>query len=256
MQLKGMSELRKHVPDLQKPGNEIRIGPLIAGVFILVTLFFIWVDRVFSEWMPDGEIIFIALGFLILGLFYSQKRIFEQKYGSLAYRNAFARFCIPGLGIIYASLAHLIYIPGPEIPNLWWKIILTILGWYFLLVGLILLYRTVISIGWDYLAMLYVYFPEEGRLLDTNIYGILRHPICAGLLDLGIGLALISGNWYALLVAALLPLGFTGWVRLVEEKELLQRFGVEYDEYRKKTPAFWAKPRDLYKFARFLLTGA
>lgn len=252
---KGMSRLHRHVSDLQTSGGAIRIGALLAAVFLLVTFFFIWVDQVFAEWMPDGEIIFITLGFLILARFYSLKDAYQKKYGDLAYRNALARFCIPGLGILCAAIVHLIYMPGPQVPNLWWKFILIVIGWYLVLAGLLLLLRTAQAIGLDHLAMLHVYFPEESQLSDAGIYGLLRHPLWAGLLQIGLGFGLISGSWFSLLVAALLPLGFTGWVRLVEEKELLQRFGQNYADYRKRTPAFWIKPGDLFKFARFLLKG-
>ena len=90
------------------------------------------------------------------------------------------------------------------------------------------------------------------RLVRRGVYAVLRHPIYAAALYVGIGLAFIHANWYALLVALILPLFLTGWVRLVEEKELLERFP-DYSDYRKHVPAFWARPRDLVKFFRFLL---
>lgn len=255
MKMKGMDEFRRHVPDLQTAGGAIRFGALLAAVFLLVTLFFIWVDHVFAEWMPDGEIVFIALGFLILARFYSRKHPYQMKYSGLAYRNALVRFYIPGFGILCAAIVHLIYMPGPEIPHLWWKAILIIIGWYLVLAGLTLSLRTVQTTSLDHIAKLNVYFPEEGPVPDSGIYSFLRHPLWAGLLQIGIGFGLISGGWFSLLVALLLPLGFIGWVRLVEEKELLQRLGQNYADYRKRTPAFWVRPGDLIRFARFLLNG-
>jgi protein-S-isoprenylcysteine O-methyltransferase Ste14 len=102
--------------------------------------------------------------------------------------------------------------------------------------------------------MVYVYFPEEGRLVDSSIYGVLRHPIYAAALYVVIGLALLSGNWIALVFAALMPIGLTGWVRLVEEKDLIERFP-DYSNYRLGVPAFWPRLRDLGKFLGFLLKG-
>lgn len=254
MDFKGMDQLRRHVPGLQTRGGEARLGLTFAAMFTLVTLFFAWVDRLFPEWMPDGEIVFLALGFLVMSLFFSRKKIYQQKYGELAYRNAFAHYALPGLAIIMASVAHVGYIPGPEIPDLWWKTVLLWAGWLFIIVGAAVWFRAVLTFGADNLALLYVYFPKEGRLVDSNIYGVLRHPTYAGVLRVGIGLGLLNGNWYALLIAVLMPLGLTGWIRLVEEKELLERFP-DYAEYRKRVPAFWPKPRDLIKFFRFLIAG-
>ncbi len=102
---------------------------------------------------------------------------------------------------------------------------------------------------------LYVYHPEEGRIIDSKIYGILRHPVYAGVLRVAIGLALINGNANSIAFAILLPLGVIGWIRLVEERELIERFGRSYLDYRKRVPAFFPKLRDLAAFFNFLLTG-
>src|SRR5574341_731859 len=252
MDFKGMDQLRRHVPDLQTRDGEARLGLTFAAMFTLVTLFFTWVDRAFPEWMPDGEIVFLALGFLVMSLFFSRKKIYQQKYGELAYPRAFAHYALPGLAIIIASIAHLAYMSGPVIPDVWWKPVLTWAGWAFVIVGAALWARGVATFGADNLALLYVYFPKEGKLVNSSIYSVLRHPLYAAVLRLAIGLALLSANWYSLLVAALMPLGLTGWIRLVEEKELLERFP-DYAEYRKRVPAFWPKPRDLIKFFRFLI---
>jgi protein-S-isoprenylcysteine O-methyltransferase Ste14 len=254
VEFKGMDQLQKHVPDLRTQGGEARVGLTFVAIFTLITLFFVWVDRAFAEWMPDGEIVFLALGFLVLSLFFSRKKLYQQRFGELAYRNAFAHYVLPGLAIIFACIAHLAYMAGPVIPAVWWRPILTWAGWVFVIVGVVLWVRSVATFGADYLALLYVYFPEEGRLNNSSIYSILRHPVYAAVLRLAIGLALLSANWYSLLVAALMPLGLTGWIRLVEEKELLERFP-DYAEYRKRVPAFWPRPSGLVKFFRFLIAG-
>ncbi len=254
MTVPGLDALRRHVPELRRPGGLLRPLLAMAIVFLLTTLFFISADRGFAEWMPDGEIVILALGFLILSRFFSQRRVYRQKYGELAYQNAFARFTIPGLGIIMASIAHLAYIAGPDIPDVWWKSWLVLLGYILVLIGLTLWLRSVAAFGLDNGAMLYVYYPEEGRTVNSGIYSLIRHPIYSAALDLGFGLALIHASWYALLVALILPIFFAGWVRLVEERELLERFP-QYLDYRKRVRAFWVKPTDIPRFFRFMLTG-
>ena len=77
----------------------------------------------------------------------------------------------------------------------------------------------------------------------------------AGVLRGGIGLALLNGNANAIAFAILMPLGLTSWIRLVEEKELIERFGQPYLDYRKQIPAFWPRLRDFGKFFTFLFTG-
>ena len=254
MNIKGLEALRSHVPELQTPGRlGLAISAIIA-VFIATTLFFMLVDSRFSEWMPDGEIVILALGLLIMSRFFSQKKIYQQKYGELAFRNAFVHFNIPGLGIVFASIVHLGYMFGVGIPDLWWKPILVGLGWVLTLTGVLLWIRTVTTFGVDNLTMLYVYFPSESRMSDSKIYQILRHPIYSAALSIGVGLAMVHANWYSLLVALFLPVFFIGWVRLVEEKELLERFP-DYSEYRKRVPPFLPRLRDYPGFFRFLILG-
>jgi protein-S-isoprenylcysteine O-methyltransferase Ste14 len=91
--------------------------------------------------------------------------------------------------------------------------------------------------------------------VDSAIYGVIRHPIYAGALRVIIGLALLNGNANALAFIPFILLGMFAWLRLVEEKELIERFGVSYADHRKRVPAFWPRPRDLGKFFRFIATG-
>ena len=172
----------------------------------------------------------------------------------MAYRHAFVRFVIPGLAIIFAAMMHIAYMNGPKFTQPAITITLLILGWLLIIVGSILWVRSVFAFGLDYLTMLYVYYPAEGRIANSNIYSILRHPVYAGALRVGIGLACLNMGIYALTFALLLPLGVTGWIRLVEEKELLQRFP-DYAEYRRHTPAFWPQINKLPAFFNFLFTG-
>lgn len=144
---------------------------------------------------------------------------------------------------------------GPFIPPGWWTIVFFALGWLMVCIGAILWIRSISTFGADNIAMLYVYHPDEGKIIDSSIYSILRHPVYAGALRVGIGLALLNGNANAIAFAILLPLGPASWIRLVEEKELIERYGQSYLDYRKRTPAFWPRWRDLGIFFKFLITG-
>jgi protein-S-isoprenylcysteine O-methyltransferase Ste14 len=254
MYIPGAHQLQPHLPDLATPEKTARLVLRFVVIFAVTTLFFLWTDRLIPDWQPDGEIIVMTIGFLLLARFFTQKRAYQERYGGLAFRNAFLNFSLPGLAIIFASIAHVAYMPGVFIPDLWWKPVLAGVGAYFVLLGVGLWLRAVSLFGVDNLTMLYVYFPEEGRLVDSSIYGVIRHPIYAAALRITIGLALLSGNWMALVFAALMPLGLTGWVRLVEEKELIQRFP-DYSDYRRRVPAFWPRLGDLGKFFRFIIRG-
>ncbi len=252
--VRGLEALQRHVPAWRTPTGFLSVPLSIAVVAVLTSLFFLAVDRYFAEWLPDGEIVILALGFLILSRFFSQRKRYLQRYGERAYSVAFTRFFITGIGIFVASVAHLSYIAGPEIPEVWWKPWLVGLGYVLIISAILLLLRVMQSVGLDSLLMLYVYYPQEGARFNAPVYSLLRHPIYAAAQDIAFGLALIHSNWYALLVALLLPLFFAGWTRLFEEPDLSERFP-EYAEYRKRVPAFAPAPSSLGKLWRLMLTG-
>ena len=206
-------------------------------------------------WSIDSEIVVIALGFIVLRLFFTHKKVYQEKYKELAYRNACTHYGIPGLAIIMAAVAHAGYMNGPFVPRGWWTTVFIVLGIWLLIVGAMLWIRGIFTFGMDNLALLYVYYPEEGKIVNSNIYSVLRHPVYAGVLRVIIGLALLNGNGNSIAFILFAPLGLFGWIRLVEEKELIERFGPSYLDYRKRVPAFWPRLRDFGKFFGFLLTG-
>ncbi len=240
-------------PQVDSDRNPVRRLLGILGVMLLTCLFFLGADRYFPEWMPDGEIVVLALGLLILSRLFSQREKYQQRYGELAYRTAFWRFGVPGLGIIGGSFAHLAYIAGPEIPGVWWKPWLMGVGWFLVTGGTLLASRTIEAMGLDTLMMRHVYERGDRPRADSGLYALIRHPLYSAGMHISFGLAFIHANWYALLVALLIPLFFFGWIRLVEERELLQRFP-DYDEYRRRIPAFLpTTPANEVKLWRILL---
>jgi protein-S-isoprenylcysteine O-methyltransferase Ste14 len=254
MNIKGMDTLAKHVPELNSTGGKLRITLYAVGLFTLVNVYFILTDNI-PTWSIDSEIIISSLGFLLLSFFFSRKQAYKEKYKELAYRNAFAHYAMPGLGLIFGAVAHAGYMNGPFVPVGWWTIIFLALGWFMVSVGALLWIRSVSIFGVDNLTLLYVYYPEEGRVIDSSIYSILRHPIYASAIRVWMGLALLNGNANSIILSIFVPLGLTGWIRLVEEKELIERFGKSYLDYRKRVPAFWPKWYDLGAFFKFLIMG-
>jgi protein-S-isoprenylcysteine O-methyltransferase Ste14 len=253
MNIKGFGELRRHFHDLTSLGGRLRIALTALAIFALTTIYFLVSDQI-PTWTIDSQIVVMTIGFLFFSLFFVKRSEYLEKYGELAYRNAFMRFALPGLAVLFAAIAHIAYMNGPKWPPGRLTTLMAVLGIYWVIVGIILWIRAVLTFGVDYLTMLYVYFPENGRIANTSIYDILRHPIYAAALRIGLGLALLNTSIYALVFMPFLPLGLYGFVHLVEEKELLGRFP-EYGEYRKRVPAFWARPDKLISFHTFLITG-
>jgi len=76
---------------------------------------------------------------------------------------------------------------------------------------------------------------QEGRLLREGIYGVVRHPRYLSALVSLVGIALAS-NYIGLyiLVLLLLPVGHLTMV--LEERELVERFGDAYRQYQREVP--------------------
>jgi protein-S-isoprenylcysteine O-methyltransferase Ste14 len=254
MKVQGTEVLLRHFPDLRTSHGRVRIGVYAMIWPGLVSLYFILSDQI-PAWSIDSQILIAGIGYLILRQFFARKNGYIQKYGDLAYRMASIHFAIPGLGFIFAAVAHTGYMNGPAVPRGWWTVAFEAAGWWTLVTGAGLWIRSILTLGVDHLAMVHVYYPAGGRMVDALVYGVLRHPVYAGVLRVVIGLALLNGNANALAFIPFMLLGSTGWVRLVEERELIERFGSGYLEYRSKVPAFWPRVKDIPMYIGFLLKG-
>jgi protein-S-isoprenylcysteine O-methyltransferase Ste14 len=258
MHIKGLDQLHKHLPDLNTP-----LG--VLGFFLPSLILFTLIDVLFTTMLAQrltwpfeqliAEIVLGGLGFGLLYLFFRYKNDFRNRFGPLAYSRAASRFGFPAVTVIGSVIAHIRYLPGPAIPHFWGYSVLPALGWALIGVSTLLGLRTVQIFGVDNLTMLYVYFPEESQLVNHKIYNILRHPAYSAVEGITFGLALLNGSWFALACALLFSCGLWGWVHLVEENELIRRFGAAYVEYRKGVPAFWPYLRELKGFFAFLIVG-
>lgn len=78
---------------------------------------------------------------------------------------------------------------------------------------------------------------DGGGLLTEGVYARVRHPRYVAVL-LGLTAAALFSNYLALYL--LIPFSAAGLVMIVllEEKELVERFGAEYEEYRDRVPMF------------------
>lgn len=74
---------------------------------------------------------------------------------------------------------------------------------------------------------------EAGQtVVDTGMYGIVRHPMYAVTILLFLMIPLVLGSWYALIAFAFYPAVIV--VRLKDEEELLTRELPGYSEYKQK----------------------
>jgi protein-S-isoprenylcysteine O-methyltransferase Ste14 len=70
------------------------------------------------------------------------------------------------------------------------------------------------------------------KVVDTGLYGIIRHPMYAVTILLFVMIPLILGSWWALVAFAFYPAIIAA--RLKDEEELLTRELPGYEMYKKK----------------------
>ena len=74
---------------------------------------------------------------------------------------------------------------------------------------------------------------EDGqKVVDTGLYGIVRHPMYAATVLLFMMIPLVLGSWYALIVFAFYPVIII--VRLMDEEALLTKELPGYEAYKQK----------------------
>ncbi|MFQ6014866.1 MAG: methyltransferase family protein [Anaerolineae bacterium] len=209
-----------------------------------------------DRYLPGGPVTTQALlevswlALMVWG-FMGQRRVYRKRYGERAYRQAAIRYFFPAFVLMVVGLSRPGFVKGPRLWPAWagW-----IAGGLLLTQGTLLSWRAMLAFGLDRATLIYSYFPEEDVLVESKLYAFLRHPLYAMWLHLALGLALVNGSLVALGCAAVFlskVLIWTWW----EERELVERFGVDYEDYRRRTPAFFPRLRAVPAFWWTLIRG-
>jgi protein-S-isoprenylcysteine O-methyltransferase Ste14 len=84
--------------------------------------------------------------------------------------------------------------------------------------------------------------PTE-RLVVGGLYRYVRNPMYLAVTATIVGQGLILGRFVLLLYAAVFVLITATFVRVYEEPTLRERYGAEYEAYRRSVPAWWPRRR-------------
>ena len=81
------------------------------------------------------------------------------------------------------------------------------------------------------------------RLVTTDIYRCVRHPhhVGVGIFMTSFGLH-IGCPWSFVIISISQCVKIFGFLLLVEEKELVEKFGKAYESYRRKVPMIFTNP--------------
>jgi 1-acyl-sn-glycerol-3-phosphate acyltransferase len=87
---------------------------------------------------------------------------------------------------------------------------------------------------------------EPEHLVDTQIYRFVLHPMYWGYTVFWGGVAIHRGSVGLLAEAVILGIAFALWCVFVEEPRLRRRFGMKYEDHRRRTPTLLPVWRALY----------
>lgn len=210
---------------------------------------------------------------LIWGVWHNKKR-YAATLGDLAYQKALPRGLF-GVSWVLSICIH-IYVPLDALPSgtpvnpitvALSKSLLAFLGMpveydlfvriivsaIFILIGLLTVRSAFFTFGIDYMALVYLYFPEESEMQQHEVYSVVRHPTYFGVLCIAMGGLWLRFSVYSIVLFVMFLFGLMAHIFLVEEKELRERFGASFIEYQKRVPALRVRIRDLKIFFRFLI---
>lgn len=285
MILKGFDKFRKKLPALS--GKRIVVFPIYIICMLTIAFeTFVTFDTLPNTFMSSGMnlvllsffplfgvILMEIVGFILAGQMWIWRNHLKARYGPTSYQRVF----LSGFaGIIFViTIAFNQYIPYYSFAPIFWsssplQILATPLETFFgtagpilfyikgilaitlLIIGLLTCARAIQVFGVDYMAVVYLYFPEESQIQENEIYSVLRHPAYASILLIGLGGTFLTFTILSFVAFLALLAGFYFHIYFVEERELIQRFGDSYRSYQRKVPAFFISPGKISPFLRFL----
>ncbi|MFX0051486.1 MAG: methyltransferase family protein, partial [Candidatus Hermodarchaeota archaeon] len=221
-----------------------------------------------------GVLICEIIGFQLVFQVWKKRKLYLKENKETAYQRA-VKFGLSGVCFIFAVVLH-IFIPvnllHPRDPvNPLTKSLSTSLFKYvplimdydgpirfclficFSIIGLLGLVRAFLTFGLDYMAWVYLYYPDESELQKYKIYSIIRHPTYSSVIILSISGVFLHFTMYSFIFLLLIVGGLIYLIQNVEETELIERFSETYVEYMKSVPRFIPNLNKIREYFKYLL---
>lgn len=161
------------------------------------------------------------------------QRIITLLFGQIFFWIGFPLFIFVGASFIddWFHLPRFVY--GPVNPII--ALLLIVPGW--------LLAEWAVQVQFSLGKGTPIPFVATRRLIVERPYTYCRNPMALGTTMAYLGIAIWIGSLSAVVLASIYPSFILLYTKLVEERELERRFGVEYLEYKRRTPfvlpRFW-----------------
>ncbi|MHA2379944.1 MAG: methyltransferase family protein [Candidatus Thorarchaeota archaeon] len=210
---------------------------------------------------------------LVWGVWHHREE-YVAEFGDLAYQRVIPRGLF-GISWVLAICFH-IYVPMDTLPTgvpvnpitvtfsrsillllgvpVEFDLAIRVLGSLILIIlGSLTARSALLTFGIDYMALVYLYYPDESEIQEHEIYSVIRHPAYFGVLCLAAGGLMLRLSVFSFVLFLMFLLGLLAHILLVEEKELMERFGEAFIAYRERVPALYIRIRNFRTFFRFLV---
>lgn len=235
------------VPDL-RTARGVLLTVVYAITCGLGCVLYCWLIDQMGPQAPILSQLLMVLFVGIIGYLHFDWAIYyHTQYEELAYRHFFYHLMLPYVITWSACVFHPLFIDGPQLlPQVWSIVVGAAL---ILLAALISVHIQragfyMITHGMD----VFTVYPDEAAAVRGAIYGYVRHPLYLALICLGLGVGLLRNNWIALLAASLVLIPALA-IAMVEDDELIDRFGEAHMAYINRTATLFPHKR----MGRFLL---
>ncbi|MFX1585969.1 MAG: methyltransferase family protein, partial [Promethearchaeota archaeon] len=272
--MKGLEKLKEKLPDYQ--GKVKLIFLIVVFIVFLSSLTFqlimdslprilgkVNILQVLELLTPIfGSLIVLTIGFILVYSFWRNRDKYLMKFGDLAYQKAF-KFVVIGISMLISVIVHSFFptdfiLPYENNQNFNWYLansifdiildssivlfsIRLIFCFLFVGLGLTVVRKALKTFGIDYMGLVYIFYPKESTLQNHEIYSILRHPTYHSLLLFSIGSIFFRCSIYSIIYFLIFLVGINIHIKLVEERELIQRFGEHYITYKENVPALFVR---------------
>lgn len=204
------------------------LSRFVPGIIIISALLFIPAGTVkfWNAWLFMG-VLFIPMLFVILYLIIRDPELLYKRMNTNE-REKTQKKVVLLTSVVFISA---FIIAGLDYRFEWSAIplILEIISAFIVLIGYLLFYMVMRQNSY---ASRVVEIQEKQKLIDTGLYGIVRHPMYFAAILMFMFMPLVLGSFFALIPLLVFP--FQMNVRMKNEEEILEKGLDGYDEYKKK----------------------
>ena len=165
-----------------------------------------------------------------------------RKWSSREYSKARRLIAVICGGIVFWIIVPFFIVVGAAFMDPWLSSPRFFYGWVNIIVALALLVAGWLFANWTVKVQFSfgkgtpIPLMATQKLVVKRPYTYCRNPMTLGTTAFYLGIAIWTGSLSALGLSLIYPMIILIYIKLIEEKELEERFGAEYMEYKGRTP--------------------